>query len=190
MAAHHGLGTGTARSASLVAGLSIVLLCGVCAGAEKGKVTMDTVEFHGWKQNLRLDNGDAELIATLEVGPRIISYRLKDGKNVFKEYDDQLGHSGETEWMIRGGHRLWAGPEDTTRTYALDNGPVKAQTLDGGRVRLVPPPDREYGLQKEIELALEPKGSRVLVLHRIRNIGQTPTELAPWALSVMAPGGV
>jgi hypothetical protein len=37
---------------------------------------------------------------------------------------------------------------------------------------------------------LEPRGSRVTVLHRITNVGQRATELAPWALTVMAPGGV
>lgn len=151
---------------------------------------MERVEYRGWKHNLKLSNGQAELIATLDVGPRIISYRLKDGKSVFKEYDDQVGRAGESDWMIRGGHRLWAGPEDTTRTYALDNAPVVAEELSPGQVRLKPAPDREYGLQKEIDLRLEPEGSRVTLVHRLTNIGQAPTELAPWALSVMAPGGV
>src|SRR4051794_27521975 len=93
------------------------------AGAEP-RVMMDRVEYHGWKNNLRLRNGDAELIVTLDVGPRVISYRLEGGKNVFKNYDDQLGKSGEADWQIRGGHRLWAAPEDPTRTYVPDNGPV------------------------------------------------------------------
>ena len=26
--------------------------------------------------------------------------------------------------------------------------------------------------------------------HRLTNVGQKPTDLAPWALTVMAPGGV
>ena len=159
------------------------------SSAEKGKVTMDKVEYRGWKNNLRLSNGDAELIITLDVGPRIISYRLADGKNVFKNYDEQMGRTGEKEWQIRGGHRLWVGPEDLTRTYAPDNGPVQFQEQGGG-VRFTPWPESEYGIQKEMVVQLEPRGSRVTVLHRITNIGQRATELAPWALTVMAPGGV
>jgi hypothetical protein len=157
--------------------------------AEKGNVTVDKVAYQGWKNNLRLSNGDAELIITLDVGPRIISYRLADGKNVFKNYAEQLGKTGEKEWQIRGGHRLWVGPEDLTRTYAPDNGPVQYKEQAGG-VRLTPAPDTAYGIQKEMIVELEPRGSRVTVLHRIGNVGQGATELAPWTLTVMAPGGV
>jgi hypothetical protein len=159
---------------------------------EQGRtaVKIETIADRGWKNNLRIDNGDAELIVTLDVGPRILSYRLTGGKNVFKEFDDQLGKSGEAEWMVRGGHRLWASPEDLTRTYCPDNGPVAVQPGSGGGAILRPAPETAYGIQKELEVRLEPKGSRTTVIHRIRNIGQTPTDLAPWALSVMAPGGV
>jgi hypothetical protein len=153
-------------------------------------VTVDKVEYRGWKNNLRLSNGDAELIVTLDVGPRVISYKLTGGKNVFKEYEDQLGKTGEGEWMIRGGHRLWAAPEDTTRTYALDNSAVAYRELGPGQVRLSPPPDSAYGIQKEFDLTLEPSGSGVKVQHRITNVGRAPTSLAVWSLSVMAPGGL
>ena len=37
---------------------------------------MEVVEYRGWKNNLLLSNGDVELIATLDVGPRVIAYRL------------------------------------------------------------------------------------------------------------------
>lgn len=161
----------------------------VVSAAEKGKVTVDKVDYHGWKNNLRLSNGDAELIITLDVGPRVISYRLAGGKNVFKNYTEQLGKSGEKDWQIRGGHRLWVGPEDLTRTYAPDNGPVPYQEQAGG-VLLTPAPDAPYGIQKDILVKLEPRGSRVTVEHRISNVGQAATELAPWTLTVMAPGGV
>jgi hypothetical protein len=157
--------------------------------AEKGNVTVEKVGFQGWKNNLRLSNGDAELIVTLDVGPRILSYRLAGGKNVFKLYDDQLGKTGEKDWQIRGGHRLWVGPEDLRRTYALDNSPVQYKE-QGPHVRFMGGPDTEFGIQKEIDVELASTGSRVTVTHRISNIGEAATTLAPWALSVMAPGGV
>jgi hypothetical protein len=162
--------------------------------AAEGEVTVKKVEYGGWQNNLLISNGDAELVVTLDVGPRVISYKLKDGKNVFKNYADQMGKSAEKEWVIRGGHRLWIGPEDLTRTYAADNGPVKhapiSEAKDGAGVRFTPAPETEYGIQKEMEIYLAPKGSRVIVLHRITNIGDKPADLAPWALTVMAPGSV
>jgi hypothetical protein len=126
------------------------------------------------------------------VGPRIISYRLADGKNVFKEYADQLGKTGEENWQIRGGHRLGVAPEDPRRTFVPDNSPVTWKVLDqvAGLVRVTAPPDMAHGLLKELDVQLAAKGSRVTVLHRIKNTGTEPTELAPWAITVLAPGGV
>lgn len=156
---------------------------------EKGKITVEKIEYRGWKNNLRLSNGDAELIVTLDVGPRILGYRLAGGTNVFKEFAEQLGKSGEKEWMIRGGHRLWLGPEDLTRTYALDNAPVAYKEIQPGLVRLTPPPDSAYGVQKEIDLQLAATGSKVAVTQRVTNVGRKPAELALWTLTVLNPGG-
>lgn len=153
------------------------------------KVKIEQVKYGGWKNNLRLSNGEVELIATLDVGPRIMVYRFLDGNNVFKEYSDQLGKAGEKSWQIRGGHRVWTAPEDLTRTYALDNSPITWKELDDGGVRLIQSPDKKYGIQKEIDIHLASKGSEVTIINRIKNIGKEKTKFALWALSVMAPGG-
>ena len=166
------------------------------ADPKKG-VTVEEVEYKGWKHNLRISNGDAELIVTLDVGPRVISYKLTGGKNVFKEFEDQLGKSGEKDWQIRGGTRLWVGPEDVTRTYFPDNGPVKHYEIVTPQDRLGPPtygfkpaPEKEYGIQKELAVSLALSGSAVHLTYTITNIGDKPTDLAAWLPSVMAPGGV
>jgi hypothetical protein len=152
---------------------------------------VEAVAYGGWKNNLRLSNGTAELVITLDVGPRVICYKLAGGPNVMKEFPDQLGKSGESDWQIRGGHRLWVGPEDTTRTYAPDNGPVHHERLPGPgpAVRVWPAADTKYGVQKQIDVSLAPTGSVVTLVHRVINVGKDATELAPWALTVLAPGG-
>ena len=179
--------------AVIVQVLTLPVALGAIAGTlfAQETITVEKVAYHGWSNNVRLSNGEAELIATLDVGPRIISYRLEGGPNVFKNYDDQLGEGGEPEWMIRGGHRLWTAPEDTTRTYATDNVPVEMVPSGPNSIRLISrAAEREYGVLKEIEVRMETTGSRVFVTHRIENVGKAAAELAPWALSVMAPGGV
>src|SRR5262249_38177975 len=90
-----------ARAALPAPGL-LAALAHPASAADKGTVTVDKIEYKGWKNNLRFSNGEAEVIVTLDVGPRIISYRLKDGKNVFWENPDELGKSGEKEWRGRG----------------------------------------------------------------------------------------
>lgn len=157
-------------------------------------VKASEVEYKGWKHNLRLANDDVELIITLDVGPRIISYKPLGGKNVFAEFEDQLGKSGEKTWQIRGGTRLWVGPEDVTRTYFPDNGPVKyypaESKLRGALYIFRPEPEKEYGIQKSLEVELASKGSAVHLNYTIMNTADKPTELAAWLPSVMAPGGV
>ena len=48
--------------------------------------------FAGWEKNSsKLSNNFAELIVTVGVGPRIISYRPAEGRSVFKLVNDQAG---------------------------------------------------------------------------------------------------
>jgi hypothetical protein len=151
---------------------------------------IDLVEYRGWKNNLRLSNGEVELIVTLDVGPRVICFRKPGGHNAMKNYDEMMGGTNEAEWQIRGGHRFWLAPEDLTRTYYPDNRPVAHSTFGDLSARFTPPPETEYGVQKVMELRLEASGGKVHVKLRVTNVGQTPTTLAPWGPTVMAPGGI
>ncbi len=151
---------------------------------------MDIVEYRGWKNNLRLSNGEAELIVTLDVGPRVISYSLPGGFNVLKNYDSHMGGTGEAEWQLRGGHRFWLAPEDLTRTYFPDNRPVKHEAIGPNAARIIAPPEEEYGVQKTMELRLADRGTKVDVKLKVTNTGKAPTTLAPWGPTVMAAGGM
>ena len=60
---------------------------------------------------------------------------------------------------------------------------------ENGIVHAIQPPETTTGIQKEIILLL--KGpNQVEVRHYLHNVGLWPVELAPWALSAMAPGGL
>lgn len=144
--------------------------------------------FGGWQNNLSLSNDHAELIITLDVGPRLISYRTPHGENVFKNYDAQMGGSGESEWMIRGGHRLWIAPEGDI-SYTFDNSPVKYETTANG-VRIENDPVAPWGIRRAITVSLAENSSEVTVHHCLTNEGTKPAEIASWGLSVMAPGGL
>ncbi len=148
---------------------------------------IEPTSFAGWPNCYRITNGNVELIATTDVGPRIIHCGFPGGQNLFATLPDQLGKSGEDKWMMRGGHRLWVAPEIIPDTYALDNAPVKATISDFG-ITLLQPLEPETGLQKEISIHLT--DDEITVSHRIENTGPKSRRLAPWALSQMAPGGV
>jgi hypothetical protein len=151
-----------------------------------GKI--ERISYGGWPNCYRLQHGDVELVATSDVGPRIIRYGFIGGPNVFAEFQDQLGGSGEPWWMPRGGHRLWVAPELRPDTYALDNAAVAA-TVDESCVSLLQPVEPETSLQKRIRIGFTPCGS-VSVTHYVTNAGPKVRRLAPWALTQLAPGGV
>lgn len=151
-------------------------------------MSVEVVPFAGWKRVLRLSNGEAELLATLEVGPRVLSYAAAGAPSPFHIFPDQAGGTGEKEWRNRGGHRLWLSPESRAFSYHPDNDPVAWEKLGQWGVRLTSPPEAT-GFAKEIDLTLEPAGSRVFIVHRITRTGAAPHAVAPWALTVLAPGG-
>jgi hypothetical protein len=151
-------------------------------------VKIEKTSWNGWPDCYRISNGEVELVVTTDVGPRIMRYGFIGGQNLFKEFAEQQGKSGEKEWMARGGHRIWMAPEDVKLTYALDNGPVKID-ISGSVVTLTQPVEPETGLQKQIIIRLAESGSRVEVAHKVRNEARTPRQFAAWALTMMAQGG-
>jgi hypothetical protein len=74
------------------------------------------------------------------------------------------------------------------RSYAPDNDPVSV-TQDGDVVKVIQPTEPLTGIQKELDITLWPGQAHVTVIHRLRNHNVWAVQLAPWALSVMAPGG-
>jgi hypothetical protein len=128
------------------------------------------------------------MVVTASVGPRIIHFSLKDGENLLKVYDDQLGLLGDDHWNIYGGHRLWHAPEDEKRSYQPDNDPLDV-TQSGGVVRFVQDVEAETGIQKAIEIDMAANGASAVVRHHLTNKNLWDVTLAPWGLTVMAPGG-
>ncbi len=150
---------------------------------------MEMVSAYGWDACARLTNGSMELLITTQVGPRIIHCGFCGGQNLFATLENELGGCGEDVFKLRGGHRFWIAPEDMTLTYELDNHPVTVEPLADG-VHLKQDIGSISGCQKEVIVQMAADADRVRIVHRLTNQGQTSRRLAPWALSVMAPGGV
>ena len=151
-------------------------------------IQVETTNFGGWPNCQRVSNGLVEVVATTDVGPRLVRFGFVGGANEFREYPEMQGLTGGDTWRMYGGHRFWHAPEDPSLSYVPDNAPVPFEVLPDG-LRLTAPVEAPTGLQKEIEIKLWPDTARVRITHRLRNHGQGPSARAPWALSVMATGG-
>jgi len=137
-----------------------------------------------------LKNDHAELIVTTDVGPRILSYRLlPDGENPLKIYEEQLGKQNEFEWQPRGGHRLWVAPEDNSLTYVPDNTPIAWEEEGENTAIFLNAATPPWSLEKQISVTLAAESPRVELTHRIVNRSDLTLSMAPWALTVMRPGG-
>ncbi len=151
-------------------------------------VKIEKVAYKGWQNCYRVTNGEAELIVTGDVGPRVIRLGFAGGQNLFKEYEEQLGKTGEKEFQLRGGHRIWVAPEQLATTWAPDNAPVKIE-VKGDTLIATAPVEPQTGLQKQIVIRMSATGADMDVTHHVRNTNPWTIEFAPWALTIMAPGG-
>ncbi len=165
--------------------LCLLLALGVAAAAA---VRIEKVDYKGWPDSYRISNGEVELVVVGDIGPRIMRYAFVGGQNLFKEFEEQLGKSGETTYQLRGGARLWVSPETLATSWALDNVPVKV-SIRGDALEATEPVEPTTGVQKQIIVRMSPSGTNVEVVHRIYNHTPWAIELAPWAMSMMAPGG-
>ena len=149
---------------------------------------LSRTEHHGWNA-IRLATNKLELIAPLDVGPRLVSLRRPGGPNLFVEFKADLGGRGEADFRLRGGHRLWHAPEDPVRTYQPDNEPPEYKELPSGKgFELTQTLERATGMQKTIRVeALAPQTLRLT--HTLTNRGVWPVETAAWSLSMLRAGG-
>ncbi|MDO8589617.1 MAG: hypothetical protein Q7T82_21540 [Armatimonadota bacterium] len=149
---------------------------------------MEKIEYGGWPNCIRLTNGTVELVATTDVGPRIIRYGFVGQDNEFHEAASDMGKIGGDEWRGYGGHRLWHAPEAKPRTYFPDNSPVRFE-MNSDTLRLTQEVEPTTGMQKEIAMTTPGENGHVRVTHKITNTNLWPVEFAPWALTVMHGGG-
>lgn len=146
-----------------------------------------TIEpYAGWSNCLRGRTGATEIVVTTDVGPRVLYCGPARGPNLLLEVPRHLGRTGGKRWRMFGGHRLWTAPEIRRLTYVPDNEPVR-WTVRGATLHLVQRADPVTGLRKELHLTLERGALRLE--HRLVNEGRRAVRRAPWALTVMAPGG-
>lgn len=147
--------------------------------------SIDRITFRGWSGCYRIARGTLELIASTDFGPRILSFRYTGCANLFKE-DETLQEQQADTWLPRGGHRLWAAPENRHISYAPDNGDVAVE-IDGESLMLRQPIDAA-GIEKTMRITLE-ETTLARIVHSLTNHTKEPLTIAPLALTMMRPGG-
>lgn len=138
---------------------------------------------------LEINIGHIQLLISKSVGPRILSFCLNGGENIFAEVPGQyLEHPGKGKFYFYGGHRLWCGPEDPSLTYVPDSQPIIVnETSDS--IELLQEVDPTLGIQKSMQIMPTEFENILIVDHHIRNAKDKPFRCAPWAITQLKLGG-
>ena len=169
--------------------LSKALLAAVVAvPSAVAAVTVERIEYAGWPNCYRVSNGEVELVVTADVGPRIIRYGYVGGQNLFVELEEDLGRTGDENWRLYGGSRLWVAPEDAVYSYGADNDPVEIEVSARG-LSAQAPVEKGTGVQKRIEVELADEGTQARVRYVLANRTIWPLRIATWVLTMMNRGG-
>jgi len=148
---------------------------------------MEKVTFQGW-ECIRLTTPHLEVIATVSVGPRIVSLSLPNKSNVLAELPELVEPTALGDYNFRGGHRLWHAPEQMPRTYAPDDDPVSVtESMEG--VEFIQAVEEHTGIRKKLAIRLDIDSPKLTVDHVLTNEGNLPTVLAPWAITMLPLGG-
>ena len=79
---------------------ALLLLLILLPAAAHAQVRVERTTFGGWPNCYRISNGRLEVIATTDIGPRIMSVRLDGGPNLFYVREDFAGKSGGAELSL------------------------------------------------------------------------------------------
>ncbi len=144
-------------------------------------------DFHGYPVR-RLISGYVELDFLATAGPRIVGLRFRGSPNLLADVADIKLSTLYGDYRYLGGHRLWYAPEAMPRSYIPDDeGLVVTELPDGlildGRV------EAGTGIQKRLQICLDPDLPRLTLTHTLTNRGLWDIELAPWAITMFRLGG-
>lgn len=160
------------------------------------KITVEKNFSNLWGDCIKVSNGETEFVATVEMGPRIIRFGKVGGPNelfedpakeAFVEHEELEKFWGNRRYYNMGGHRLWHSPEDMPKTYLNNYAPITYEILSNG-VK-IESEYKEISLKNTIIATMSDDGE-LNVKHYVTNIGSKKVELAPWAITILALGGL
>lgn len=147
-------------------------------------------EYKNFGKCVCLENGVIKLMATVDVGPRIIYFAANGMPNIMFEdinRDYYEMNKGYGTWYNYGGHRLWSSPESLPETYYPDNSRVSF-SFENNILTLEPRPTAS---EKQFRISVEMGGENTVnIKNTIINISKSPKRYAPWSVTSLTGGGI
>ena len=155
------------------------------------------IEYKNFGKCLSINNGTIELIITLDIGPRVISFRMLNDENIFFEdidrelytkHPDMDKFFGEgATWQGLGGHRLWRAPESYS-TYYPEDEPAQ-YVIKNNTFKFIQNTQIYNEVQLSFTLSFVSDNS-VEFLGTIENKSNKEKTLSAWSLSMCKGPGI
>jgi len=134
---------------------------------------------------IQLSNSSLTLHALKNAGPRITGLQINGGANLFAELPDTLKAG---DYTLRGGQRVWHGPEDINRSYQADGETVKVEWKDG-MLSLIQNTEALTGIQKTMTVKEGSTPNELIVDHILTNNNLWPVKFTVWPICQARSGG-
>ncbi len=144
---------------------------------------MEIVEYKGYKRNLRLAGSGLEIIATLEVGPRVMHLSVPGGPNLLTVIDSHMGTVGRIARTCSAAGTACGPPRKARPATPSTTRPWRSRNYPAARCGSRPRPMRTFGIRKEIDFSLRNRG-------RTRAAGAPHHQHRPEAAEVRPVGPV
>lgn len=179
----------------LVYAAALLIAGSLWAGDNKGpqtQVKTSHVEFFGYKDCLRLENGDARLTVCPQAGGRVLEYAWR-GQNALHLNPSQQGwlHKPGVVPVDPCGGRLDIGPERVIAPHPdLWLGDWTGEFTGDGKIRLTSVRDKATGIRLTREFALAAGSSVVRCEQRMVNESDKPVSCCHWSRTLAVGGGI
>lgn len=135
---------------------------------------------------VKITNGIIEVLVSVELGPRILSYGFCEKENIFFE-EKTLFTNEQEKFFPYGGHRLAVAPEGPDSYYPENSSVIYTLLPDG--VEFTPPRRKERELQTAMQLILHEKTSDIMLVHTLKNCSKERIYAGIWAITMLQPDG-
>lgn len=150
----------------------VAILCLFFTTISSADVTVETVEFRGWKGCAKLTNDSVELIVVPQIG-RIMHFGFKGKGNVLWVNESLIGVAPQKGYLNWGGDKVWWAPQAEWKwppDAGLD-GSTYEMELTKTSVRLKSPVGKLHPLRLIREITLAPFGPEARMTNALENRG-------------------
>jgi len=161
----------------------VAILCLFFTTISSADVTVETVEYRGWKGCAKLTNDSVELIVVPQIG-RIMHFGYKGKENLLWVNEALFGTAPQKGYLNWGGDKVWWAPQAEWKwppDAGLDGSPYE-MTVTKTLVRLRSPLGRLHPIRLTREITLAPFGPEARITNALENRGAAKS-LSVWQVT-------